>query len=474
MHFPGTPSPFRLSRRNPPTRRNAGPQFANSPRFLLSQTTPCRRSDDFDIVDDEGPASTAPAARTPAPSRNANPPRRQRDVIEDSDDGEVLRNTGIGISEANEPDEDDGIDSTPPIGPDTPGSLDAEYDALFAPVRDPNKRRRLSPRGQLSSDRKLSDQPEQIRSSSPEAPTDASGPFESPAPLPPPISQTQPQDVGMQDTPRMPVRPMGPTLSTPGSTKTLFRSKPRFMLSTKKPPSSQPVFRADTPSASQPPSPPTERRKPAFVLPRSPSPNAHAEEILAPFSPSSRTLHRRGRPRSGVPGYAPGGMAAEVRSWILETGSKRDQLVPRHTSVNTDPGSRERLEQYLVAARVVSARPALHSSSGPLAFIHAESVADSADGAGNVAVNILAMGPPRSKPQSRRASTTHGMSLLAGDLLGVHRGLAWDVEVPASRALSVVPGQGFGPPEDYNGDGPKERWIVAMEWDLLQETTGEV
>ena len=465
-----TPSPFPSSRRNPPARRIARPQFAPSPRFLLSQTGSPGPSGDLEIVDDDGPLSTMPAGRTPALSHSAKAPRRQRDTIEDPEGDEFPRNINLGEIEANES-IDDPIDSTPPIEPDTPGPLDADYEALFGPARDSSKRRRLSGAGQSSSNRHANVQRDRIQSFSPEVPRVISGRFESPASHRPIL---QPRETGLQETPRMSVRPTGSATIIPAnsSTRTPLGSKPRFLLSTMKLSSSQPVFKHDMSSASQPTSLPTERKKPAFILPRSPSPSLITEDIPAPFSPSSRALHRRGRRRSGGPGYAPGGMAAEVRSWILEIGSKRDQTLPKKPPINADVLSRDHLNHYLIVGRVVRARQELHSSSGLLNFVEAETVTDAAEDREKCKINIMAIGPSRSRPLPMRTSTNQETLLHPGDQVGVHRGLAWDVEIPCLRSPSAASAQHSDTSENDDKSCPTCRWLVAMEWDLIQEDTG--
>lgn len=461
-----TPSPFRLSRRQPSTRRPAGPQFANSPRFLLSQTTRQKRDEDLDIEDDDAPPSTAPVARTPAQPQSAIAPRRHRETIDDSDDGDMIRDTAMRGSGGNEV-IDDAIDSTPPEEPETPGVLDAEFDALFAPVRDSNKRRRLSG-GNTTLEEKLGRQPDAMPSSPPNIQQNVPK-----TPAPRHIPSAVPTNTGIKATPSASARLMPPGISTPGSTKTPFRSKPRFMLA-KKQPNSQTPFKAHTPATSQPASPP-ERRKPAFVLPRSPSPNATTEDIPAPFSPSSRTLHRRGR-RSSVPGYTPGGMAAEVRSWILEVGSKREQAVSTRPEAGTGANS-EDLSRYLVGARVVRARQTVLSSSGALAFVQAEPVSYSTDGECETKLlNVMAMGVPRSKTDSCQLPThisgAQTVPIRAGDLVGIHRGLAWEVELERSQERSQGIGAAHGLRSIPSGQGDqekgKQRWLVAMEWDLIQ------
>lgn len=351
---------------------------------------------------------------------------------------------------------DDAIDNTPLGEPETSGILDAEFDALFAPVRDSNKRRRLSG-GNLTLEEKLArgsdtmpSSPQTLRQSVPKTPAHS----------------------GIQAAPSASARPIAPGISTPGSTKASFRSKPRFILSNTQP-NTQTPFKADTPAASHAVSPP-ERRKPAFVLPRSPSPTAAGEDIPAPFSPSSRTLHRRGR-RSGVPGYASGGMAAEVRSWILEVGSKREQIIPSRIPEG-NIRTADDLSRYLVAARVVQARQTVSGSSGPLAFIQAESVSDSTDEESeNRIFHLMVMGVPRSKPDSiefpTQISGATAVPIRPGDLIGIHRGLAWEIELGEFQGLNAADGLQTIPSGHDETEQRKQRWLVAMEWDLIHAAT---
>ncbi|KAJ5115094.1 hypothetical protein NUU61_000853 [Penicillium alfredii] len=462
MHSSQTPSPFRFSRRDPPfTRRSAGPQFAPTPRFRLSQTTtPHKDSNDgADIIDDDDrPPPTQTEARNPPSSRNPITPRRPGETIEDSDDDELLNDRATGNDNTNEL-VDDAIDSTPPQEPETPGVLDADFDALFAPG------------GSSSSQR--NPLPDSIRPLSPEVRQPPLDTFDSPH------QNATMQETGPQRTPAGPMRPPTPRVSTPGSTKTPFRSRPRFMLSAKKTPSSLPAAStAQTPSISRATSP-HERRKPAFVLPRSPSPTTAGEDIPAPFSPSSRTLHRRGGRRSGVPGYLPGGMAAEVRSWILEVGTKREQLIMPagsqiHAGQTRDPSADE-LGKYLVAARVTHATQVSCSGSGPLAFIQAQKVSrrPRKDGGIEETVNLILMGLPRSKPGTHLSSQPNAaqrVTIESGDLVGAYRGLAWDVALPSYHANFEAQELQSNSSRNDGLAGEKEIWLMAMEWDLIQMT----
>lgn len=409
-----------MSRRYAPARR-VNPQFANSPRFLLSQTA---EDNDLDIVDDDEPSSAAPKPFTPAHTPQIkNIPRRQRDVIEDSDDelhgddthspvhpqittipqqtrdiiedtddGELLPRDGVAQGNDTTELADDAIHSTPPDELFTPKLQVIEEDAPFQSTQDGTKRQRLSTGDEQSS------------------------------------AQRHTAELSVYKRPTIPIH------STPGpSSATPFRTKPRFMLSAKQPSSVQPVFRAETPAPHATPQP--ERRKLTFVLPRSPSPLAVDENIPAPFSPSSRTLRRRRRCRSGAPVYTPGGMAAEVRSWILEMGSKHEPMAT--SRVSSKP--RDDPSRYHLSARVISARQDVRAS-GAVSFIRAE-----AESAGEKkVVNMMAMG------QS-------GRQLQPRNLVGIHPGLTWTVDLGLSAPLG--------------NDGSDRGWLVAMEWDLLDEKT---
>ncbi|KAJ5970824.1 uncharacterized protein N7479_000742 [Penicillium vulpinum] len=472
MPFPATPSPFRLSRRNPSTRRS-GPQFAPTPRFLLSQSATQKEDDDLDVIDDDGPSSTRKVARNPPATQSLPRSRQQRDVIEDSDDAAKIADIRIGGRDADEI-TGDAIESTPPEEPETPGILDAEFDALFAPVRDGNKRRRVE--GATPFGRSNLTQIDPILSSPPETANPTTDPLDLPD------QSTTTWDMGTQRTPAPSARQFAPATSTPGNIKTPFRGRPRFTLSsTAKPPSSQsaPKFKLNTLGISPP-----ERRKPAFVLPRSPSPNPDTEEIPAPFSPSSRTLNRRSRNRPGVSNYIPGGMAAEVRGWILEMGTKREQVpmppLARASDLQAVDASLEKLKAYLLTARVINVSQSTLGGCGPLAFLQAEVLSgDYLQGKNpNAALNIMIMGLSRSKSVVRQ-NPSHSdapvtPNLRKGDIVGIYRGLNWSLELGNHFWDHQTPGQisdyvsECGLSENDGQPETKEGWLIAMEWDLVE------
>jgi hypothetical protein len=166
-------------------------------------------------------------------------------------------------------------------------------------------------------------------------------------------------------------------------------------------------------------------------------------------------------------------MAAEVRGWVLEMGTKHEQVpkpsLPQGPETQVADTSLERLMKYFMAARVVQVSQSGLSGCGYVAFLRAEVVTGNrALGKDSVgAVNIMIMGPSRADsavtPQLRR-----------GDLVGIYRGLNWSLELGTHLGEAVIPGQIYGDASrcDPTGNGghteAKETWLVAMEWDLVE------
>lgn len=419
------------------------------------------------MIDDTESSLTRQPAHSPPASRS-----RLRDVIDDFDDAEVIRDGPAASSYGNEL-LGDVNDSTPPEESQSPGVLDAEFDALFAPTRDGNKRRRMDKDTPSTSTRPI--QLDSLSSSPPQMAKPLAIPIDSPDMRRHSMAIWEP---GIRRTPAPSARQDVPPPSTPGDMKTPFRGRPRFMLSSAmKPPSSQsaPRFKPSTPTISPP-----ENRKPAFVLPRSPSPNPNAEETPAPFSPSSRTLGRRGRNRGGISNYTPGGMAAQVRSWALEMGAKREQLPMPSLLQSLDPQaglpSSEAL-RYFLAARVISITDSRLGACGSLVFLQAEPVAGhQQDQNFGESMNILIMGSPKAQPDTCQTSSnpdTLKVIPVPGDLIGIHRGLNWNFHLGTlpcqlqtqSHIANSTPD--LAPLDNDRAGQAKEKWLVAMEWDLI-------
>ncbi|KAE8164025.1 hypothetical protein BDV40DRAFT_125247 [Aspergillus tamarii] len=471
--MPPSSTPFRVpsSRRpNSSARPSAGPQFASTPRFFLSQQTPgstARVHGKDGLIDgDESPQAT-PIANTRAAKREQDirPTQRQQEIIEDSDDG-LDDNEGAHRTSRNDISGSPDPDSSPP---GDAGELEAEFEALFGPTTTRPKRRRasLDPETPLTQRRKHDD--DIIQTSSPEAPS-------------PTMDRTQrqiqpPNQTYSEINPPRTITTTTSQTSTPATIKPSLRNNPRFTLSASQAiPGTQPQSSARPPPFPTPaPTSPPPKRKPTFVLPRSPSPSQAAEDpsaIPTPFSPSSHTLRRRGRARSSAPSYLPGGMAAEVRSWILEMGTKREQM---QMNYRTRTGAGLDLERYFLVVRIADVRQSALASSGPLAFVRGQpvtSLEDEEDASGHressEMKHILLLGTPRSQPAggpSQHPDASSVPELVGGSLVGVHRGLVWDLDL--EDRLS-----GYGMQRDPDSDGhgqPKTttKWLVCMEWDLI-------
>lgn len=384
-------------------------------------------------------------------------------VIEDVEESECengpLRSTGDGIS-------DEDLHSSPP---EPPGDIDSEFEDLFGTTTtERTKRRRISFGEEMETpSRPQHEQPRDdiILTSSPGLQSSLDEPPATPLP------RLAPQTLGQ--TPAASTATTKP--STPAATKPPFSHHPRFMFpATQQPPLSQartPFTPVPAPAlGSQPPPSTQQRRKPAFVLPRSPSPSRAAEDatsIPTPFSPSSRTLRKRGRGgrQTGALGYMPDGMAAEVRSWILETGMKREHS-DFSGAIATQPSSID-TKKYLATARVIEARQTVLGSSGPLAFIKAQVLQQpiSESDSDYISMNLALMGSPRNYQDSPELKPNH--------VIGLCRGLAWEIDLDQDNAENMQKKGEIGLPDmgdclssNINAIND-DRWLVVMEWDLL-------
>lgn len=389
---------------------------------------------------------------------------RQREVIEDTGEDEgIARPKKVGIS-------DDELDSPPP---ELEGDVDSEFEDLFAPTTTQRtKRRRLSldAENETPSHQQGRAQDDNILTSSPEQRSSWNGP-----PITPFLRSKAPSQSQNVTVPTATSNP-----STPATAKPSFRQHHRFILSAnasqQAPPSQTgtPFTPAPIP-ASRTPISTQQRRKPAFVLPRSPSPSREDEDVSflsTPFSPSSRVFRRRGRPRNNVPEYVPGGMAAEVRSWVLEMGTKREQLHLNFGTSNSMQQSSIDTRNYLLTARIKGARQTALASSGPLAFVQAQVISHPTpkyEETGNEidydSRNILLMGTPRSHSEPLELKPDSG--------IWVYRGLVWEIELKEDDMDDLMRGDSSQAGlTDYQPSTTKtadhERWLVAMEWDLLQ------
>lgn len=635
-----TPSPFRLPNTpnwRPKNTGSGGPQFASTPRFLLSsgsqslsqtqtqtQTRNDNDEDDDDIDIDSADANDPPMyctpvasgvrepARTRTPRGPLNSAQHRGEVIEDSDDGydgngnEVNAKTTTTTTaqaqlslSSNDPIEG----SSDPLAEES----DPDYDMLFGPgttsasasSRASKRRRLLLGRDDHSTatdtgaaDFAATPAPQRGRASESASasvsvsadPIRSSPPVFDPDPDPNPDSDppsSSSWNAGLREdvpAPTWLVRPRGQpsnqrltaeipsktnsitfatqtpkNTTTTSSSSTPFSNHHRFKLSEtqqqqqrhQSPLPNDSPFPFSNPLTSQTPLP--QKQKPTFILPRSPSPDEQsgldAKLLSTPFSPSSRALHRRGRgrgggrgkPRTVTPGYVPGGMASEVRSWIVEMGMKRGreserefermdggggsgamgiiqagfasvsgsgsgsatrppdmgtEVVGFNTDTNTNRNSR-----YHTIVRVDNSRPGAHAHSHAHAYSHASEsgpgpfplifVAGKTDWQRQPNDNKPGHKPrPASKrllllgsPSLHRSGQQQETAPRPGSLVGVRRGLVWEVELdvggfgvvqeaPRESGRVVVRDS-----EELMGgsraEGSRENWLVCMEWDIL-------
>ncbi|KAB8071651.1 hypothetical protein BDV29DRAFT_14007 [Aspergillus leporis] len=462
--------PFSTPFRVPPSsaRPSTGHQFASTPRFILSQQTPgsaTQAQDDEDSIDAESPQST-PVATTRIATREqgTKSTHRQKEVIKDSDDD--LSNSEVTHRVSPEYTTGDAEPNSSPSG-DT-RELEAEFEALFGPTTSRQKRRASFATETPLPQRRKRDDDLVIQTSSPEAPSPTKD-------RGPPPNHTRRETIP-QRTVSATTTPT-PRHSKPGSIKPSFRNHPRFVISTSQAlSSSQPQSTARPPPPSTTPAPtsPPSRRKPTFVLPRSPSPGEDPSALPTPFSPSSHTLRRRGRARSSAPSYIPGGMAAEVRSWILEMGTKREQMQMSRAGTGTAIPD---LQKYFLVVRITNAHQSAIGSSGPLAFIqgqHVTSLGDDDEGhASAQRRNVLLLGSPRSRPagsSSQYPTGSYTPELLPGNLVGVYRGLVWELNLTDTAfqgALQNIASDHDGILSCGEQTEPITKWLVGMEWEVI-------
>ncbi|KAI9368557.1 hypothetical protein BJX61DRAFT_211047 [Aspergillus egyptiacus] len=407
--------------RAPPRYNNARPQFASTPRFLLSQRAvgTNKEIEDSDTIfsgDDTSlslVSGSRPAQTQVAPSTST---LRRKEVIEDSDSErdqeqgpyqQVVEDTALDTSSS----------------PLNKAEADAELEALFGPTRCLTKKRRVSPSTATPVTRKRKPH-DRIESSPPEPPYSTLE-FDPPSPSLP-----------YRNTPEGTPRPPPPSTPAPGKSSTLSR------------------------------------RKPFFVLPRSPSPDRTDETnpIPTPFSPSSRALRRRGRVRSSAPTYLPGGMAAEVRSWVLEMGTKREQAQASLNRRREPDSSLLDNRRYSAAIRISNVRQSALGSCGPLAFIRGQAV--EATGGGEPADkerNILLLGAPRPRAGELRTSAAQVPGLQVGDIVGVCRGLVWELDIDGQYDdTGTMPEHEQILRRESQRSPELGRWLVGMEWGMIQ------
>ncbi|OJK03236.1 hypothetical protein ASPACDRAFT_40559 [Aspergillus aculeatus ATCC 16872] len=476
-------TPFRVS-----SRSSGGPQFASTPRFFVSQRTPASQqaTQDAFSTEDDGPQSTpVPTARFLRRDRGVISTPRQKEIIEDSDDAKDDQQDDTPHIRSGEIIFDDG--QTQSSSPVPPVDEDSEFEDLFATIRERKKRRRISVNDDAPSSQPVATRSDtdQIVSSSQDHPASPTPQSQSPTPGAPKQSsmQTQATPAPSHRTPAATAtpRPTAPASINPPST----TNPRRFLFPTSHlPPSTQPQSssKAWVSASTQEPPPSSQRRKPpAFVLPRSPSPSHMDDELAAlptPFSPSSRALRRRGRARGPAHAYLPDGMAAEVRSWVLETGTRHDQQRQTGVARRTGADTSGREPRYsLTMVRIENVHLSALPSCGPLAFVCGHETDALGDEAGTERDprlrKLLLIGAPRSQSetviQSRRRVTSTMPELRPGNAIGICRGLTWDIDLGESD-IGVEMRDNSCENTALQASG---KWTVVLEWELVSDVDGQ-
>ncbi|OKL61761.1 hypothetical protein UA08_02353 [Talaromyces atroroseus] len=508
-----TPAQQRLRRgpafllNTPSARSGSGSQFASPPRFLLSQHA--------SRVDNNSQFHRS-AALSPFRASPVGTYRRSLAYVPDRIHDLTIEDDISPQYYSNESDEEREGKTDACQG----GDISTELDRLFDSPRDSHKRRRISSsQSKGKTDQPIRESMDEIQDFVPSYSDDAdlnevsnhtlaspfthrtsghpSRTFETPAPT---RHRRYPD-------PRTPNDVAAYKLDMRSSSKTpAFHSPPRYIVSANYTPSLAPhASPATVPSAS---ALSHGRKKPIFVLPRSPSPvtENHASRTPAPISPTlSQRPHRRGRPTSSdtTARYVPGGLAEQLRDWILEKGAERDRTIQQLSRRDDDA-------QYVLTARIDSCRHTYLKSSGHVMIVRAtprrngngEELKDketvTTDDLQQKELLLLSTGASDSCASNRHADTHHqslGTKLKPGDIIGIRAGLTWEIELDAldeshdehnepkiSEQRVIASSQSPSVSDEEDGDEMETRrsispqgkarttWLVAAEWVRLRES----
>lgn len=498
-----TPAPARSRRGlafslNPFPPRSSGSQFATPPRFQ------------FPDEPDTGDAGSIFRSSGRPQQGFFRAPNRRFDI---SSPLKGERNKPVQVSD--DEIEDDFDDTKDATGHDDEAFT--ELDDLFPISRHSNKRPWTSShsvdRSVRTNHKIIDDDFDEINDSSPPISDSPSSPtvwsrpknrkLESPTPQPESNrrlannERSEPESFEPLSEPQTPdqdrVSENGDERSSKKAT-SFFRSHPRFILSANYTPAS-----TATPATSTPQ--PT-RKKPTFVLPRSPFPDKEdvsSSAIPAPFSPAAtRTLRRSGRPKSGAAAtYVPGGMAEHLRDWIMEVDMKRKATSDRQLHQMQNDA------RLSTVGRIESCHDAFLKSSGPVIMsqITPEPARrDKPPESEPMAVLLLGVATSRVHTNKSRqpssASSAAGERLKPGDIIGIGPGLSWEIEIDSMNTNKTshndqTPGHRVVPSSQSESEDDLEdqdevltlpassahptnstpkTWLVAAEWDLMSKT----
>ncbi|PGG95310.1 hypothetical protein AJ79_10127 [Helicocarpus griseus UAMH5409] len=458
-------------------------QFAATPRFRFSHKGDNVSDVDID-VSDAAPSSSAITEGNGwlGDSEHARP---TRDVVQDSnsDEEELLfpdETTSSSLGKHSG-------DENPPRGLD----VDAEMGGIFPPTSESRmaKRRRISLPPPKDANR--------------DSISSCSSPSPSPSPSSPklaasPVSPATPARQLAVSEPSTPLPPPNTAFKRPTSSS---MKHPRFLLHNT----------SITPSQAQPVGAPTptQRRQPHFILPSTPS---RPPEPIGNQSTTNQAFAIPGRPgraTANAPNCIPGGMAASVRSWLLEAeaikhASQFSSTQGPEASAATQPPLSGRAYNYYLIAEVADAcfqtpgnnghntHAPGHPAPATLITTTTTSAPHSTSSGSNTIQSqcrkILLFGGPLSTPSrahsrktsdsrvgNRRQSASTSASVYTvkrGDRIGIRRGLVWEMEI---EEFGRTGGRDLGASEraaETDGgnseDVKLEKWTVGVEWDIIE------
>ncbi|KAL1958536.1 hypothetical protein VTO42DRAFT_4400 [Malbranchea cinnamomea] len=434
-----------------PSSSASAPRFTAGPRFVFRvEKNQNEVSGDEIDVDDADSRPTQSLLESLCTQGKQRPNASLKDEIPDSEDDE-----GVSQDETCASPSEGNLDRGEMAVHD---SLEVEYDLFFppSPTQPENKRPRLSVtpcqvhRGRYASGNDI------------DSITGSSQPESSPLLVDHDDSSTVDDSVASPPARRLPSAPL-PAVHTQFN-----------------PPSSLRPPRVATDDASIPnPRASSPQRKPRFILPLSPSRQEEGNRASASctgpqFSPTLKRSSRSGRSHPAADlEYIPGGMASEVRNWILELNARKQ--VSQYPSTQSSRSPVQLREKYLLIAEIGEvnvtyqkrdSRNTQHTVLGHAASATLIIPSKQHPERPERCCKILLFGTPLSWPaaQSGRRDGP-GTFLSVGNWVGIRRGMTWGMEISESTGPGVEIAARRGV-EAVNS----EKWLVGVEWDILPST----
>ncbi|KAI1933328.1 hypothetical protein LOZ66_006520 [Ophidiomyces ophidiicola] len=265
------------------------------------------------------------------------------------------------------------------------------------------------------------------------------------------------------------LRRMTPTPNPPaisGSTPQISASqKPRFLFNSN--------------SQSQPTAGPTatQLQRPLFKIPRTPSRPSALSDMSLLTSPIAFPYAKR-RSKAGTHNFLSGGIASEVRGWLLELGARKQvfqDLRPSSSSKSTQSLiDRGKIDYHLVGevnqvgvSNALFTRKSQTSKPGyPSLFTAVILSPESLHG--------LSLPPPPQQLLLFGVPTLGSGPIKKGVFIGIQPGLVWEMNMEPHLSQNLTNPS----PTPTQGDSGTEqgamsrKWLVSVEWDILLTRPG--